>query len=42
MGNGEAKELICVTHRHELMWGNAGGKEGTGWREKRGEKMGQM
>ena len=21
MGNGEAKELICTTHRHELRWG---------------------
>ena len=26
MGNGEAKELICMTHRHELRWGNAGGR----------------
>ena len=25
MGNGEAKELICMTHGHELRWGNAGG-----------------
>ena len=24
-GNGEAKELICTTHRHELRWGNVGG-----------------
>ena len=23
-GNGEAKELICMTHGHELKWGNAG------------------
>ena len=22
MGNGEAKELICMTHGHELRWGN--------------------
>ena len=21
MGNGEAKEFICVTHGHELRWG---------------------
>ena len=21
MGNGEAKELICMTHGHELRWG---------------------
>ena len=26
MGNREAKELICMTHGHELKWGNAGGK----------------
>ena len=26
MGNGAAKELICTTHRHELRWGNAGGR----------------
>ena len=24
MGNGEAKELICMTQGHELKWGNAG------------------
>ena len=23
IGNGEAKELICTTHGHELKWGNA-------------------
>ena len=32
IGNGEAKELISVTDRHELRWGgvvwNAGGKGG--------------
>ena len=27
MGNVEAKELMCMTHGHELRWGNAGG----GW-----------
>ena len=32
MGNGEAKELICMTHGHELRWGNAGRRGGTGWR----------
>ena len=21
MGNGEAKQLICTTHEHELRWG---------------------
>ena len=25
-GNGEAKELICTTHGHELRWANPGGK----------------
>ena len=24
-GNGEAKELICMTHGHEIRWGNDGG-----------------
>ena len=36
MGNGQAKELICVTHEHELREVNAGW-----WEElqgKRGEK----
>ena len=28
IGNGEAKELICITHGHELRWGNASGGEG--------------
>ena len=27
IGNGEAKELICTTHGHELSWENAGGEE---------------
>ena len=26
MGNGEAKELICMTHGHELRWGDDGGE----------------
>ena len=37
MGNGEAKELkelICMTHGHELSWENDGGKWGTGQRRK--------
>ena len=39
MENGEAKELICMTHGHELRWGNAGGRRGTGQRViKGGEK----
>ena len=28
--NGEAKELICTTHRHELKRGIAAGKGSTG------------
>ena len=32
MGNEEAKELIGMTHGHELRWGNAGGRWGTGKR----------
>ena len=38
MGNGEAEELICTTHGHELRWGNAG-ERGIQGRE-RGEKNG--
>ena len=26
IGNGEAKELICMTHGHELQQGNVGGR----------------
>ena len=43
MGNGEAKELICTAHGHELMGGDAGGREGAGWRRIKGRKnMGQL
>ena len=40
IGNVEAKELICMTHGHELRWGNdvGGGVQGRG--ELRGEKNG--
>ena len=38
MGNGEAKELICMTHGHELRWGNNGGRVGTGQRGIKGRK----
>ena len=42
MGNGEAKELICMTHGHELWWGNDGGR-GNGVERNKGEKkMGQL
>ena len=36
MGNGEAKELICTTHGHELRWGNAGGRGGSRQRRIKG------
>ena len=38
MGNGEAKELICMTHGHELRWGNIGGRMGAGWMGIKGRK----
>ena len=38
MGNGEAKELICMTHGHELRWGNAGWRGSAGWRGIKGRK----
>ena len=38
MGNGEAKELICMTHGHELRWRNNGWGRGTGWRGIKGRK----
>ena len=31
IGNVEAKELICMTHGHELKWGNVGRREWAGW-----------
>ena len=30
--NVEAKELVCMTHGHELRLGNDGGRVGAGWR----------
>ena len=38
IGNGEAKEFICMTHGHELRWGSDGGREGTGRRGIKGRK----
>ena len=35
MGNGEAKEFICMTHGHELSGGNVDGRGGA---EQRGIK----
>ena len=40
MGNEEAKELICMTHGHELRWGNAGGRGCAGRRGRKGRKNG--
>ena len=44
IGNVEARQLICMTHGHELRWG--GGYWREGWwrqRDKKGrEKMGQV
>ena len=40
MGNGEAKELICMIHGHELRWGNDGGRGSTGKRGIKGRKNG--
>ena len=42
MGNGDEKELICMTHGHELRWGNDGGRWGAGQRGIKGRKMGQL
>ena len=37
MGNGEAKDLICMTHGHEIRrGGNAGGRGCAGWRGLKG------
>ena len=39
MGNVEAKELICMTHAHELKWGNEGERGCAGWRGLKGGKQ---
>ena len=39
IGNGEAKELTCMTHGHELRGEMLeGGRGDAGWREDKGEK----
>ena len=39
IGNVETKKLICMTHGHELRWGNDGGGGGvTGRRGIKGRK----
>ena len=42
MGNGEAKELICTTHGHELRRGTAGGVGGAGQRGYKRGKLGKV
>ena len=45
MGNGEAKELTCTTHGHELSGGWGGVVDGRwceGWREIKGGKVVQL
>ena len=37
IGNVEAKELVCMIHRHELKGGNAGGRGCAGRRGIKGE-----
>ena len=36
IGNVEAKELICMTHGHDLKWGNVGGEVCAGQRGRKG------
>ena len=38
MGNGEAKELICTAHGHELRWRSAGGRGDAGQSGIKGRK----
>ena len=38
IGNIEAKELICITHGHELQGGNVGGRGCAGWSGVKGRK----
>ena len=40
IGNAEAKELTCMTHGHEVRWGNDGRKAVQGGGEERGDKNG--
>ena len=43
IGNGEAKELTCTTHGHELRGVNDSGREGTWWKGINGrKKIGQL
>ena len=40
MGNGKAKERVCMTHGHELRWRNDGGSGVTRQRQVKGRKYG--
>ena len=40
MGNGYSKEMMCISHGHELKWRNDGGRQVQGRGEWRGEKNG--
>ena len=43
IGNSVAKELICMTHGHELKGaGMLEGMVGTRWKEANREKLGQL
>ena len=42
IGNGEAKEIICMTNGHELSGRITRGNGGTGQRGSKGEKLGQL
>ena len=42
IGNGEAKELVCTTHGHELKGGIAEGMVVPGRIGQRGKEMGQL
>ena len=42
IGNGEANELICMTHGHRLRGVNARGSGAAGWRVIKGRKMGKL
>ena len=43
IGNRETKELMCMTHGHELKGGgHVGGRGGAGWTGIQGRKMGQL
>ena len=42
MENGEAEELICMTHGHESRRRNVGGRGGAGLRGMKVGKMGQL